>query len=343
MQLSEFDYELPPSLIPPRPRDKRGNSRMLVMNRATGDIKHDRFDNLSSYLREGDVVVLNNTKVMPTLLQGKLDNGGEVRVDLVSNKGNGLWECHIRRSRDIAAGTSISFGNNSVFAEVIGQNELKTGHVIQFNASEQEIADTQNTYGKFMLPLYLDQSVAGDDYQTIFASEPGSNQPPVAGMHFTENTLSELANKGIKVVYVTLNIGRLDDLGLLNGNKPIEEHRMYPEAYEVPEETSRVINEAHANGHRIVCVGTTAVRTLETVTDSTGKTFAKNGWTNHYITPGYKFKCADILLSNLQPPRSTNLMLHSAFGTHERVMGAYTEAVKENYQFLEFGDCILYI
>lgn len=343
MKVTDFDYGLPPELIPSAPVCERGMARMVVVDRRSEEIRYEQFADLPRYLDPGDVVVLNNTKVMPTLLQGSTSDGAEVRVDLVSEKGDGLWECHIRRVRETRPGTRIRLAGGQVNAEVIGLNALGTGHVLRLDVQGEELISILFEQGRYMLPMYLDQNIAGADYQTIFASKPGSNQPPVAGMHFTSSMLDQLDAAGVKIARITLRIGRLDDLSLLGGSRPVEEHQMYPEAYEVSDHAANQINDAHARGNKVMCIGTTTVRTLETVADESGRVDPGRGWTNHFITPGYRFKTVDALMSNLQPPFSTNIMLHSAFGGHDLVMRAYTEAVERRYKFLEFGDCILYI
>lgn len=316
---------------------------MVVADRSSGEVEHVHFADLTHYLEPGDLVVLNDTKVMPTLLQGTTSDGAELRVDLVSNKGGGEWECHIRRVRDTTPGTRMTLGGGKIRAEVIGPNALGTGHVLRLDTDGEDLIRILFEHARYMLPMYLDQGIEGSDYQTVFATEPGSNQPPVAGMHFTPEMFDRLEKAGVETARITLRIGRLDDLSLIGGSRPVEEHQMYPEAYEVTERAARKINDAHERGRRVLCVGTTSVRTLETVADSSGVVHPGRDWTNHFITPGYTFKTVDSLLSNLQPPFSTNIMLHSAFGGHELVMRAYTEAVEREYQFLEFGDCILYV
>ncbi|WP_147681107.1 S-adenosylmethionine:tRNA ribosyltransferase-isomerase [Actinomyces ruminicola] len=343
MKIADFDYGLPTELIPSTPVRERGTARMVVVDRGVGQIRHERFTELPHYLTPGDVVVLNDTKVMPTLLQGSTSNGAEVRVDLVSDKGDGLWECHIRRIRETEPGTQMTLAGGQIHAEVLGLNAMGTGHVLRLDVHGEALINILFEQGRYMLPMYLDQNIKGSDYQTVFANEPGSNQPPVAGMHFTPSMLDHLSAAGVEVAHITLRIGRLDDLGLLGGSRPVEEHKMYPEAYEVSEQAANQVNDAHARGNKVLCVGTTTVRTLETVADESGWIHAGSDWTNHFITPGYTFKTVDALMSNLQPPFSTNIMLHSAFGGHELVMRAYTEAVERRYQFLEFGDCILYV
>lgn len=343
MKVADFDYGLPTELIPSAPIRERGAARMMVVVRSSREIRHERFIDLPHYLNPGDVIVLNDTKVIPTLLQGCTTDGAEVRLDLVSDKGEGVWECHIRRIRDTEPGTRIALAGGKINAEVLGPNTHGTGHVLRLDVSGEELIKILFEQGRYMLPMYLDQSISESDYQTVFAKEPGSNQPPVAGMHFTSTMLNHLKNIGVEIVHITLRIGRLDDLNLLGGTRPVEEHHMYPEFYEVSEETATQINTARARGNKVLCVGTTCVRTLETVSDKLGKVHSRRDWTNHFITPGYEFKIVDAMMSNLQPPFSTNVMLHSAFGGHDLVMQAYKEAVEHRYQFLEFGDCVLYI
>ncbi len=343
MRITDFDYGLPTELIPSAPTRERGTARMVVVDRSSREIRHEQFADLPRYLVPGDVVVLNDTKVMPTLLQGHTSDGADVRIDLVSEKGDGLWECHIRRIRKTEPGTRITLADGQIHAEVVGQNALGTGHVLRLDVQGESLINILFEQGRYMLPMYLNQNIEGSDYQTIFASEPGSNQPPVAGMHFTSSMFDQLDAAGVEIVHITLRIGRLDDLSLLGGSRPVEEHQMYPEAYEVSDQAATQINNAHTRGNRVMCIGTTTVRTLETVADESGRVYPRHDWTNHFITPGYQFKTVDALMSNLQPPFSTNIMLHSAFGGHDLVMRAYTEAVERHYQFLEFGDCILYI
>lgn len=343
MKIAEFEYDLPAELIPPAPQRARGEARMAVVDRGSGHVQDKNFRDVMSYLEPGDVVVLNDTKVMPTLLRGRTSDGAEVRLDLVSDKGSGRWECALRRVRPLPPGTRIGFADGQLNGTIVGPNDLGTGVVVDFDHQGDDLVEFLISHGDYMLPMYLDQAVSGDDYQTVFARELGSNQPPVAGMHFTDAIIGELGQRGVNVHHITLRIGRLDDLSLLGGEKPVEDHRMYPEAYEVPEKTASAVNEAKAAGHRLLCVGTTSVRSLETVTDDAGVVRAGRGWTNCFITPGYRFKAVDMLLSNLQPPHSTNIMLHCAFGGYDTVMDTYRHAVKSGYRFLEFGDCVLYV
>lgn len=343
MKIKDFDYGLPTDLIPSAPVGERGSASMLVVNRSDQSISDRKFSDLPEYLTSGDLIVLNDTKVMPTLLKGETTDGAAIRVDLVSHKGPKLWEAHIRRVRETEPGTKLKLADGQINAVVLGANEMNTGHVLRLDVDGPELIEILFESAKYMLPMYLDQDIKGEQYQTVFAKSPGSNQPPVAGMHFTDEMFNRLKQVGVNVAHITLNIGRLDDLTLIGSEKDVTEHKMYPEAYEISEETADLINETHKRDSKVICIGTTTVRTLETVADASGEVHAGSDWTNHFITPGYKYKTVDALLSNLQPPFSTNIMLHSAFGGHDLTMKAYTHAVEKRYKFLEFGDCVLYL
>jgi S-adenosylmethionine:tRNA ribosyltransferase-isomerase len=342
MNVGEFEFELPTDLIPAAPTRPRGSSRMLVVDRRSGELAHRSFTDLPEYLHPGDVLVLNDTKVMPTVLRGRADDGAQVRLDLVSKKGGGRWDCFVRRVRALEPGTRLTFADGALEGIIVGPNDFGTGTLVDLSLEGPELIEVLVAYAGYMLPMYLDQDVKGDDYQTVYANEAGSNQPPVAGMHFTEEMFDRLAAQGVHAHHITLRIGRLDNLSLLGEEAEVQEHRMYAEAYEVPQKTADALNAARRDGHRIVCIGTTSVRTLETVADADGVVHPGHGWTDCYITPGHRFKAVDALLSNLQPPKTTNVILHASFAGTELVMRAYREAVAERYQFLEFGDCVFY-
>jgi S-adenosylmethionine:tRNA ribosyltransferase-isomerase len=343
MDISLFDYDLPGDLIPQTAPRLRGTGRLLVVHRGDGAIEHRSFSDFPSYLRAGDVLVLNDTRVIHTVLVGTCEDGAQVQVQLVSNRGNGRWDCHVVRVRPLQPGSSVSFADGALTARVVGQNSHGTGTLMDLSVVGNDLLALLERYGRYMLPLYLSNEVPEDGYQTVYANREGSVQPPVAGMHFSESMLDHIRAMGVHVLSVTLHIGRLDNLALIEGGMPIEAHRMYDEAYEVKPSVADTINTAHAAGSRIIAIGTTVTRTLEFTADENGVVHSGSGWTNHYIYPGYTFKVVDVLMSNLQPPRTTNLFLACSFGGTKSVMNAYREAVAERYQFLEFGDCVLYI
>lgn len=343
MDVQTFDFDLPTSSIPAQPRLHRDGSRMLVVDRRAGTIEHRRFVDFPSFMAPGDVVVLNDTRVIPTVLRGVTHDGAQVAVELVSDKGEGVWDCAVKRQRPLASETLISFAGGELTATVVGRNARDTGTLLRLSLTGERLFQLLDRVARYMLPLYLNSSIAGDAYQTIYAARPGSNQPPVAGMHFTQRQFDELERKGVAVTFITLNIGRLDNLSLLQSGSAVESHLMYPEAYSVSASTASLVNAAKDRGNRVIAVGTTVTRVLETVGQSNHSISPGYGWTNHYIYPGYQFNIVDALLSNLQPPKTTNLFLACAFGGQTLVMRAYREAVSCGYQFLEFGDAALYL
>ncbi|OPJ54777.1 tRNA preQ1(34) S-adenosylmethionine ribosyltransferase-isomerase QueA [Clostridium oryzae] len=344
MKIDNFNFDLPETLVAKKLCNPRDGARMAVLNRKNNEIVDDYFYNIINYFEEGDLFVINNTKVFPCVLRGRKENGGLIEIKLGSRKDEYIWDCIVESARELKTGEKLFFGdNNEIIANVIERNSFDTGYLMKFD-SETNIEEQIEKIGSYFFPIYLPQKIDNpEDYQTIYASEWGSMQPPVAGMHFTDELFKKAKDKNINVCNITLHIGRLDKLALQNGKMEIEEHKMYKEHYILDDDTAKLINKTKENGKRIVAIGTTAVRTLESIADEKGYVHGGEGWTDLYIYPGYKFKIIDALLSNLQPPMTTNLMLACAFGGREQVMNLYEHAVRDNYKFLEYGDCALYI
>lgn len=317
---------------------------MLVLRRQTAEISHDVFRNLGEYLQTGDLLVLNDTRVFPCVLTGKRENGGSIEIKLASRKSELVWDCIVESARLLETGSRLYFGDTGdLVATVLKQNDFETGYLLEFDPNptiEQQI----DQYGRLFLPIYLPQDVADPStYQTIYARHWGSMQPPVAGMHFTEHLMTTLKDAGIGITCITMHIGRLDRLEVQKGEIEIEDHRMYPEQYLVSPTAAELINQTKRANGRVIAVGTTVMRTLESVATDDGTVIPGCGWTNLYIYPGYRFKVVDGLISNLQPPMTTNLMLACAFGGLNHVMGLYRSALQNRYRFLEFGDCAFFL
>jgi S-adenosylmethionine:tRNA ribosyltransferase-isomerase len=344
MKITSFDFDLPPELVAKKLVEPRDHAKMIVLQKETNTIIHDCFKNLYNYLNEGDLIVLNNTKVFPCVLRGTKDDGGQIEIKLASRKSENIWDCIIESVRPLKEGMKIFFKEDSSFyAEVINKNTFGTGYLMKFIV-EGNIEQSIENHGKYFLPIYLPQELDdSSNYQTIYAEHWGSMQPPVAGMHFTEQLFSKLEECGIKKTYITMHIGRLDRLEVQKGEMEIEEHHMYQEKYFIDHEAADLINYTKDRGKRVIAIGTTVTRTLESVVNEQGKVNHCSGWTDLYIYPGYKFKLVNGMVSNLQPPLTTNFILACTFGGMENVMRLYQEAISNKYKFLEFGDCALYL
>ena len=337
MNISDFDYELPNELIAQTPLEKRDSSRLLVLNKDNGNVTHKHFTDIIDYLKKGDVLVLNNTKVIPARLIGeKEETGAVIEILLLKDLGNDTWECLSKPAKRLKIGTIVSFGDGSLKAEVVEKKDEGICHVkLIYNGILMEILDK---LGTMPLPPYIHEKLKDQDrYQTVYAKISGSAAAPTAGLHFTENLLTEIKNKGIIVTYVTLHVG-------LGTFRPVEvdnilEHHMHSEYYVMDEETAEILNKAKDDGRRIVAVGTTSTRTLETIaSNNNGRFKASSGDTNIFIYPGYEFKGIDCLITNFHLPKSTLVMLVSALAGRDNILNAYKNAIDNKYRFFSFGD-----
>ena len=337
MKKSDFYFDLPEELIAQTPLERRDASRLLLLDRETGEITHKHFYDLPDYLNPGDCLVLNDSRVLPARLMGNRLTGGAVEVVLIRDLGDGKWECLTRPGRKTRPGTELTFGGGLLTATVT--DALEDGNKVlqfQYDGIFLEILDQ---LGKMPLPPYIKAELQDRErYQTVYSREIGSAAAPTAGLHFTEELLDRIRAKGIKVCFVTLHVG-------LGTFRPVKEedildHVMHSEYCVIPEETANIINETKAAGGRVIAVGTTSCRTLESFTEPNGTVLAKGGWTDIFIYPGYTFKCIDALVTNFHLPESTLIMLVSALAGREHILNAYATAVKERYRFFSFGDAM---
>lgn len=339
MKVTDFDYFLPEELIAQEPLEPRDHSRLLVLDRATGKTGHRIFKECIEYLRPGDILVLNNTRVIPARLFGvKEDTGARIEVMLLKRRDRDHWEALVRPGKRVRIGTRVIFGEGELVAEAV-EHTAAGGRVFRFeyNGVFEEVLDR---LGQMPLPPYITKELVDRErYQTVYANTPGSAAAPTAGLHFTPELLAEIRAKGVTIAEVMLHVG----LGTFRPvqEEYIEDHEMHTEYYEVSEETAAVINQSRADGGRVVAVGTTAARTLETAALPDGRVQAGSGWTGIFIYPGYQFKVVDALLTNFHLPKSTLLMLISALAGREKVLAAYQEAVEKKYRFFSFGDAML--
>lgn len=339
MQLSDFYYDLPQELIAQDPLEKRSDSRLMVIDRETGDLEHKHFYNIIDYVNPGDCLVINDTKVIPARLMGvKEDTGASIEVLLLKRKEEKVWETLVKPGKKARVGARISFGDGLLVGEVIDIVE-EGNRLIRFEYEGiwEELLDK---LGQMPLPPYITHQLKDRNrYQTIYAKHEGSAAAPTAGLHFTEELLQQLKDKGVEIAHVTLHVG----LGTFRPVKVnnILEHHMHSEFYMVDEEEADRINAAKARGNQIISVGTTSTRTLESVADEDGIVHPGSGWTDIFIYPGYTFKIVDSLITNFHLPESTLLMLVSAFSTREKMLQAYDVAVKEKYRFFSFGDAMM--
>ena len=339
MKTSDFNYDLPPELIAQTPAEKRDGSRLLCLNRQTGEFSHRHFYDLPDFLRPGDCLILNDSRVLPARLLGqRLPGGGACEVLLLVDRGGNVWECIVRPGKHLRAGAKLSFGNGELTAEVT--EVLPDGNRLVKFSYEGIFLEVLERLGKMPLPPYIKAELQDRErYQTVYSKVNGSAAAPTAGLHFTPELLEKIETKGVKLGYVTLHVG----LGTFRPVKEdeVEAHEMHSEYCIVPEETAALINETKAGGGRVVCVGTTSCRTIESWAGEDGTMKPCAGWTSIYIYPGYRFKVMDALITNFHLPQSTLLMLVSAFAGRERVLAAYEEAVREKYRFFSFGDAML--
>ena len=338
MKTSDFNYELPPELIAQTPIPQRDASRLLVLNKNTGAWQHRHFYDLPEYLRPGDCLILNNSRVLPARLLGhRLPGGGACEVLLLIDRGNKTWECLVRPGKRMRTGAKLSFGDGELTAEVV--EELPGGNRLVRFDYEGIFLEVLERLGKMPLPPYIKEELQDQErYQTVYSKVNGSAAAPTAGLHFTQELLDQVSTMGVKLGYVTLHVG----LGTFRPVKEdeIEGHEMHSEYCVIPQETADLINETKKNGGRVICVGTTSCRTVESWAGEDGTMRASAGWTNIFIYPGYKFKVLDALITNFHLPESTLIMLVSALAGRENVLRAYEEAVRERYRFFSFGDAM---
>lgn len=338
MKTSDFYYDLPPELIAQTPLEKRDESRLLCLDKATGEWSHHHFYELPDFLRAGDCLILNNSRVLPARLLGRrLPGGGACEVLLLQDKGDKVWECLVRPGKHLREGARVSFGDGELTAEIAEVLPDGTRLVrFDYNGIFLEVLER---LGKMPLPPYIKEELQDQErYQTVYSKVNGSAAAPTAGLHFTPELLERIAAKGVGVGYVTLHVG----LGTFRPVKEdeIEQHDMHSEYCTIPQETADLINRTKANGGRVICVGTTSCRTIESWAGEDGTMTATGGWTNIYIYPGYRFKVMDALVTNFHLPESTLIMLVSALAGREHVLAAYEEAVRERYRFFSFGDAM---
>lgn len=338
MKKSDFYYDLPEELIAQTPLERRDASRLMHLDRQTGAIEHRHFYELPQLLRSGDCLIMNDSRVLPARLLGCRFTGGGVELVLLRDLGEGKWECLSRPGKKTRPGTELSFGDGELKATVV--DVIEGGNrIVQFHY-DGIFLEVLERLGKMPLPPYIKEELANAErYQTVYSRELGSAAAPTAGLHFTNELLDELRAKGIRTGFVTLHVG----LGTFRPVKEeeIEDHDMHSEFCMVPQETADLINETKKNGGRVVAVGTTSCRTLESFAREDGHMEAASGWTNIFIYPGYRFKCIDALVTNFHLPESTLIMLVSALAGREHVLNAYKTAVEEKYRFFSFGDAML--
>lgn len=339
MNVKDYDYDLPEELIAQDPLEERSSSRLMVLDRQTGDVEHRHFTDILEYLHPGDCLVINNTKVIPARLFGvKEDTQAKIEVLLLKRKENDIWETLVKPGKKAKPGTKLVFGDGLLTAEVVDVVE-EGNRLIQFHYDGifEEILDQ---LGQMPLPPYITHQLKDKNrYQTVYAKYDGSAAAPTAGLHFTKELLQKVKDMGVDIAEVTLHVG----LGTFRPVKVenVLDHHMHSEFYMVSQEAADKINRAKESGHRVIAVGTTSTRTLEAAADENGRLYETSGWTEIFIYPGYQFKVIDALITNFHLPQSTLVMLVSALAGREHVLHAYETAVKEKYRFFSFGDAML--
>lgn len=338
MKTSDFYYDLPPELIAQTPLDRRDGSRLLTLNKETGEYRHLHFYDLPGLLRPGDCLVLNDSRVLPARLIGhRLPGGGACEVLLLVDKGDKTWECLVRPGKKLRTGAKVSFGDGELTAEIVG--EVEGGNRLVRFHYEGIFLEVLERLGKMPLPPYIKAELNDPErYQTVYSRELGSAAAPTAGLHFTKELLEQIEAMGVRLAYVTLHVG----LGTFRPVKEenITDHEMHAEYCMISQKTADIINETKAKGGRVICVGTTSCRTIESWAAEDGTLKESAGWTKIYIYPGYRFKVLDGLITNFHLPESTLLMLVSALAGREHILAAYEEAVREKYRFFSFGDAM---
>lgn len=339
MELSEFDYDLPKELIAQTPLKDRAASRLMIVNPNTGRIDHRRFSDIIDYLNPGDCLVLNDTKVLPARLIGvKEETGAKIELLLLKRKEGDTWECLAKPAKRLREGMHIRFGDGRL--EAICDQELDEGRRIVTFKYEGIFYEVLEALGEMPLPPYIKKQLDDPDmYQTVYAKHPGSAAAPTAGLHFTKPLLAAIRKKRVQLVFLTLHVG----LGTFRPVKveKIEEHKMHSEFYQLSADAAEMLTRARAEGHRIIACGTTVIRTLETITAKYDGVFREaSGWTDIFIYPGFKYRAIDAMITNFHLPKSTLIMLVSAFAGRDFILRAYREAVKERYRFFSFGDAM---
>lgn len=338
MDKRDFYYDLPEELIAQTPREDREHSRLMVLDQKTGEIQHRVFTDILDYLNPGDCLVLNNTRVIPARLYGQRKNsGGKIEFLLLKRLENNRWETLVKPGRKARVGDTVVFGEGQLEAEILEIGD-EGSRIVEFKY-EGIFEELLETLGEMPLPHYIHEKLDDKErYQTVYSKVNGSAAAPTAGLHFTSDLLKEIEAKGIKIAYVTLHVG----LGTFRPVKVdnIFEHKMHSEYYHMTQETADIINEAKANGGKVIAVGTTSTRTLESIADENGQVKEQGGWTDIFIYPGYQFKVVDRLITNFHLPESTLIMLVSALASREHVLSAYEEAVREQYKFFSLGDAM---
>ena len=341
MKRQDFYYDLPEELIAQDPLEDRSGSRLLVLDKKSGEISHHVFTDVLDYLKEGDCLVINDTKVIPARLIGsKVGTDAKIEILLLKRKENNVWETLVKPGKKAKPGTKISFGEGLLIGEVIDVVE-EGNRLVQFTY-EGIFEEVLDQLGQMPLPPYITHQLKDKSrYNTVYATHDGSAAAPTAGLHFTPQLLEDIQKKGVDIARVTLHVG----LGTFRPVKveEVTDHHMHSEFYQVSEDAAEKINRAHDGGGRVICVGTTSCRTIESAADEAGHLKACSGWTEIFIYPGYQFKVLDCLITNFHLPESTLIMLVSALAGRENVMAAYEEAVKERYRFFSFGDAMLII
>ncbi len=338
MKKSDFYFDLPEELIAQTPLQQRDQSRLMLLDKQSGAISHRHFFELPDLLREGDCLIMNDSRVLPARLLGSRLSGGSVELVLLRDLGDGRWECLSRPGRKTKPGTQLQFGDGELKATVEAVAE-GGNRIVKFHY-DGIFLEVLERLGKMPLPPYIKEELQdAERYQTVYSRELGSAAAPTAGLHFTEELLDKIRARGIRTGFVTLHVG----LGTFRPVKEeeIEDHDMHSEFCMIPEETAQLINETKARGGRVIAVGTTSCRTLESFAAEDGSMKASSGWTNIFIYPGYRFKCIDALITNFHLPESTLIMLVSALAGRENVLNAYRTAVAERYRFFSFGDAML--
>ncbi|EMF5729171.1 tRNA preQ1(34) S-adenosylmethionine ribosyltransferase-isomerase QueA [Listeria monocytogenes] len=339
MKVEDFDFDLPEELIAQTPLLDRTSSRLMVLDKESGDIKDQHFTDIISYLNEGDALVLNDTRVLPARLHGiKDETGAHIEVLLLKQKEGNAWETLVKPAKRIRKGATITFGDGALKATCLEELE-HGGRILEFSY-EGIFYEVLEQLGEMPLPPYIKEQLADQDrYQTVYAKENGSAAAPTAGLHFTEDLLEQISAKGVEIIFVTLHVG-------LGTFRPVDvedttNHKMHSEFYRLTEESAERINKIKAQGGKVVAVGTTSIRTLETISSRhDGKLVAESGWTEIFISPGYTFQAVDALITNFHLPKSTLIMLVSALSDRTKILAAYNHAVEEQYRFFSFGDAM---
>lgn len=340
LTLSDFNYELPEELIAQHPTESRDGSRLMVMDKQSGELKHELFSNLVDHLEKGDVLILNNTKVFPSRLFAKKDKTDtDIELFLLRELGNNLWETLVKPARKVRVGNKLIIGDE-LTCDVV-DNTVSGGRVVRFDKTGAEFYEILDKVGHWPLPPYIDRPAEATDkqrYQTVYAEHRGAVAAPTAGLHFTEAMLDAVKAKGVEIHTVTLHVG----LGTFRpvNVEDITKHTMDAEYYNVPEETVVAIKQAKSDGRRVIGVGTTVVRALESAVMYPRELEAGDGWTNKFIYPPYEFRVVDSIITNFHQPKSTLLMLVSAFTTREKILKAYHEAIDQKYRFFSYGDAM---